>query len=315
MITTLTPSPSIDLDYSLDSLQLGGVNRARAFSFHAGGKGVNVSRVLTMMKVNNLAIVPMAKANGDFFIGAAESEKLKLEILPIGSPLRLNVSLVHEGLTTKVNAESAPWTDAEAKKVAGRFKFRARRSEFSVIGGSLPAGLDPEWIAMLVADNANRTKVVVDCSGDVLRAAVAAKPFLIKPNQEEAAQLIGSNIVTLGDAIDACFELYSLGAKNILLSLGERGSIFYNGQMLYRAKAENIVATNTVGAGDSLLAGFIGKFKAGPVKALASGVAWSTAAITSRGTGITNPPTSFSTELISEIKPKEASLREEQLQN
>jgi 1-phosphofructokinase family hexose kinase len=315
MITTLTPSPSIDLDYSLNSLQLGGVNRARAFSFHAGGKGVNVSRVLTLMKVNNVAMVPMAKANGDFFISAAEAEKLKLEIMPIGSPLRLNVSLVHEGLTTKVNAESSPWTDAEAKKIAGRFKMRVRRSEFGVIGGSLPAGLDPEWIAKLVADNSNRTKVVVDCSGDVLKAAIAAKPFLIKPNQDEAAQLIGSAIVTLGDAIDACFELHALGAKNILLSLGEHGSIFYNGQMLYRAKAQNIVATNTVGAGDSLLAGFIGKFKAGPVKALASGVAWSTAAITSRGTGITNPPTIFPTELISEIDPKEASLREEQLQN
>ena len=315
MITTLTPSPSIDLDYSLNSLQLGGVNRSREFSFHAGGKGVNVSRVLTLMKVNNVAMVPMAKANGDFFISAAEAEKLKLEILPIGSPLRLNVSLVHEGLTTKINAESAPWTTAEAKKVASRFKLRAIRSEFGVIGGSLPSGLDPEWIAKLVADSASRTKVVVDCSGDVLKAAISAKPFLIKPNQEEAAQLIGSAIVTLGDAIDACLELNALGAKNILLSLGENGSIFYNGQMLYRAKAENIVATNTVGAGDSLLAGFIGKYKAGPVKALASAVAWSTAAITSRGTGITNPPTSLPVELISEINPKEASLREEQLQN
>mgnify|MGYP003347424114 CR=1 FL=1 len=122
MITTLTPSPSIDLDYQLAALHQGGVNRAREFALHAGGKGVNVSRVLTMMKVNNVAMVPMAKANGDFFLNAAEAEKLKLEILPIGSPLRLNVSLVHEGLTTKINAESSPWTESESKKIAGRFK-------------------------------------------------------------------------------------------------------------------------------------------------------------------------------------------------
>lgn len=315
MITTLTPSPSIDFDYELDHLKLGGVNRAIGFGLHAGGKGVNVSRVLTMMKVNNLAMVPMSKENGDFFLNAAESENLRLEILPIGSPLRFNVSLVHEGLTTKVNAEASPWTSGEAKKIAGRFKVRARRSEFGVIGGSLPADLDPAWLAKLVADNVNRTKVVVDCSGEVLRAAVAAKPFLIKPNQEEAENLVGSSIATMADAVQACFEMVSMGAQNVLLSLGEQGSIFYNGETLYRARAEKIIATNTVGAGDSLLAGFIGRYKSGPIKALATGVAWSAAAIKSRGTGIANAPTSISTDLISHINPKEASLGQELLHN
>jgi 1-phosphofructokinase family hexose kinase len=313
MITTLTPSPSIDFDYGLSTLKPGAVNRAVSFGLHAGGKGVNVSRVLTLMKVNNIALVPMAKVNGDFFLNAAESENLRLEILPIGSSLRFNVSLVHEGLTTKVNAESSPWTSAEAKRIAGRFKLRARRSELAVIGGSLPAGLDPEWLAKLVSDNVNRTKVVVDCSGEVLRAAVAAKPFLIKPNQEEAENLVGSSIATMADAVQACFEMVGMGAQNVLLSLGEQGSIFYNGETLYRARAEKIIATNTVGAGDSLLAGFIGRYKAGPIKALATGVAWSAAAIKSRGTGITNPPTSISTDLISHINPKEASLGQELL--
>ena len=308
MITTLTPSPSIDLDYELPHLKLGGVNRALGFGLHAGGKGVNVSRVLTLMKVNNVALVPMAKVNGDFFLNAAESENLRLEILPIGSPLRFNVSLVHEGLTTKVNSESSSWTSAEAKKIAGRFKLRARRSEFAVIGGSLPAGLDPAWLAKLVYDNVNRTKVVVDCSGEVLRAAVAAKPFLIKPNQEEAENLIGSAISTMADAVTACFEMAAMGAQNVLLSLGEKGSLFWNGESLFRANAEKIDATNTVGAGDALLAGFIGSFKGGPIKALATGSAWSAAAIKSRGTGITSALDKISLELISQINPKEASL-------
>ena len=308
MITTLTPSPSIDLDYELPHLKLGGVNRALGFGLHAGGKGVNVSRVLTLMKVNNVALVPMAKVNGDFFLNAAESENLRLEILPIGSPLRFNVSLVHEGLTTKVNSESSSWTSAEAKKIAGRFKLRARRSEFAVIGGSLPAGLDPAWLAKLVSDNVNRTKVVVDCSGEVLRAAVAAKPFLIKPNQEEAENLIGSAISTMADAVTACFEMAAMGAQNVLLSLGEKGSLFWNGESLFRANAEKIDATNTVGAGDALLAGFIGSFKGGPIKALATGSAWSAAAIKSRATGITSALNEISLELISQINPKEASL-------
>jgi 1-phosphofructokinase family hexose kinase len=313
MITTLTPSPSIDLDYHLNGLHQGGVNRAQDFALHAGGKGVNVSRVLSLMKVNNVALVPLAKGNGDLFLSAAEAEKLKLEILPIASDLRINVSIVHEGLTTKINAESAPWTEAEAKKIASRFKFRSRRSEFAVIGGSIPAQLDPNWIALLVSENAHRTKVVVDCSGEVLKAAVQAKPFLIKPNQEEAENLMGGAIITMADAVDACYAMHALGAKNVLLSLGERGSLFFDGEMIYRARAQQLVATNTVGAGDALLAGFIGRYKSGPIKALASGVAWSGAAITSRGTGISQPPTNIPVELISQINPKEASLREEEL--
>ena len=314
MITTLTPSPSIDLDYSLETLQRGGVNRAFGFGLHAGGKGVNVARVLTLMKVNNIAMVPMAKENSDLFLKSAELEKLKLEILPINSPVRLNVSLVHEGLTTKINAESAAWSTSEAKKIAGRFKVRSRRSEFAVIGGSLPAGLDSNWLVQLISENNHRTKIVVDCSGDVLKAAVSAKPFLIKPNQEEAESLVGFSILTMGDAVRACFAMREMGPRNILLSLGEQGSLFFNGEEIYRARAEKIEAKNTVGAGDALLAGFIGKFKSGPVKALAHGVAWSASAIKSRGTGIATPPTSFPTELISTINYKEASLDEDQLQ-
>jgi fructose-1-phosphate kinase PfkB-like protein len=105
----------------------------------------------------------------------------------------------------------------------------------------------------------------------------------------------------------------AMGAKRVLLSLGERGSLYFDGDMVYRAQAMKIVATNTVGAGDALLAGFIGRFKAGPVKALASAVAWSSAAITSRGSGISQPAQLYPVELISEINPKEASLREEVL--
>jgi fructose-1-phosphate kinase PfkB-like protein len=91
--------------------------------------------------------------------------------------------------------------------------------------------------------------------------------------------------------------------------------LYYNGETIFRARAEKIAATNTVGAGDSLLAGFIGTYKAGPVKALATGVAWSAAAIKSRGTGITISPSIISSDLISHINPKEASLEEELLNN
>lgn len=315
MITTLTPSPSIDLDYYLANLNKGEVNRAEVFASHAGGKGVNVSRVLTYMNVRNVAIVPMAKTNRDFFLGAAESENINLEIVHVNSPLRFNVSLVHEGLTTKVNAESASWSVLEARKVAKKFRTRARRSEFSVIGGSLPSGLSSDWIFQLVSENAHRTKVVVDCSGEALLTAIAAKPFLIKPNKDEAEQIIGYPISSMADAIEACNILRNKGANNVLLSLGNQGSLFFNGKEYFRAESRKINATNTVGAGDSLLAGFLGKYKSGPLIALASGTAWSESAINARSSGVTIPPVKLHYELIKEIDPQLASLRVESFNN
>lgn len=315
MITTLTPSPSIDFDYEVGALKIGGVNRAHEFNFHAGGKGLNVARVLTLMKVNAVAIVPMAKSQSNLFINSAESENIKLDIISIESQLRFNISLLHDGLTTKINAASAPWSDAEAQKVANRFKTRARRSQFAVIGGSLPAGLKTDWLPRVVAENVHRTKVVVDSSGETLRSAIASKPFLIKPNEDEASEIIGSMITTLSEALQACRELHFLGAQNVLLSLGDKGCLFFNGKDFWRARSNKFVAVNTVGAGDALLAGFIGRYKSGVETALATGVAWAEAAIKSRGTSISLPPSAISTDVVSRLTANRLDSFEDELTN
>ena len=282
MIVTLTPSPSLDLEYEISELTPGALHRANYSSIRAGGKGVNVSRVLTQMGVDTTAIVPIDTSSSETFISSAEKDEINLEIVPVEGALRFNTTLLHEGKTTKINGAARPWSTKESKRVAEAFLSYAKRSDFAVIGGTLPPSTAPGWIAELVAEAGSKTRVVVDSSGATLREAIAAKPFLIKPNKDEAEELLGIQILDVIDGAEAAREMLALGAKTVLLSLGSLGSIFADKDLMLFAKPAELKVQNTVGAGDALLAGFIGAFDSGRQLALASATAWAEATITNQ---------------------------------
>ena len=286
MILTLTPSPSLDLNYELPHLDLGNLNRTAKGTFVAGGKGLNVSRILSKMKVSTKAIVPIRRDQVELFLNSTHMSGRSVEVVNVAGSIRFNVSILHDGETTKINAETPGWSEKESTEIIQVFKTKSRRSSFSVIGGALPAGTPTEWLRQLVLDTRNRTRVVVDCSGDALRAAVRAKPFLIKPNLHEAEELLEFSIDTPVEIRKACESIIKMGVSNVLLSLGAKGSVFYDGQTFWQGSPKKIDVVNTVGAGDALLAGFLGAYKTSPSMALANGMAWSEAAIISQGTDV-----------------------------
>jgi len=282
MIITLTPSPSVDLHYELNDFSLGEVNRANQLTVQAGGKGFNVSKILSSMGEKTTAIIPINQREKTFFITEAKVYGIKLDFLAVESPIRYNATLLSEGNTTKINAESGPWSESEENEISTRFKSRSRFSSFSVIGGSLPLGIPVEWIGKLVSASRKRTKIVVDVSGEVLAHAITAGPFLVKPNLREVEEILGRKLSTESEYQEACRELFSRGAKNVLLSLGEDGSLYFDGNNFWRVAGKKVEVVNTVGAGDALLAGFIGSYKHGISHALSVGTAWSEAVISSR---------------------------------
>jgi len=282
MITTLTPSPSLDTEYEIPLLQAGELHRASYFGMRAGGKGVNVARVLTRMGLEARAIVPLEPTSSEGFIASAERDSIELEFVEVEGPLRINTTLLHEGKTTKINAAAQPWSPKEAKRIAETFLSLAKKSEFAVIGGTLPPATPAGWITDLVAEASKRCRIVVDSSGVNLREAIAARPYLIKPNKEEAQELLGRSILDVVDAADAAHEMIALGAESVLLSLGNLGSIYAASSTTLLAKPAQLQVQSTVGAGDALLAGFIGTLDEGPEKALAAATAWAEATITNQ---------------------------------
>lgn len=285
MILTLTPSPSLDLNYELSDFRVGEVNRTIASSFVAGGKGVNVSRILVKMGISTKAIVPLRKDQNAFYINASGLDKKYFDVVDVSGSMRFNLALLHRGETTKINAENLTWTPAEIRTISKLFHGRTRRSSFGVIGGALPSGISPEWLKAVVAENRTRTKIVIDCSGVALSAAISARPFLAKPNVKEAEDLLGRRINSAPEIKLACQDIVAMGAESVLLSLGRGGAVYFDGKEFWQGYARPITAMNTVGAGDALLAGFIGGYKKSIEFAMASALAWSEAAILSYDTG------------------------------
>lgn len=283
MITTLTPSPSLDLEYQLPRLQIGAVNRVTYFGQRAGGKGVNVSRVLVRMGVATNALVPLNEMDSGTFLASAAIDKIPIKPIEIESGVRFNLTLLHDFKTTKINAATKPWSKKELSRISDSFHAQAKKSEFAVIGGSLPESTPTIWLADLVRENRKRTRIVVDSSGPALRDVLQASPFMIKPNRDEAEEILNFPIRNLADAQLAAQELRNLGPETVLLSLGSAGSIYCSSDSLIHVKPAELNVQSTVGAGDALLAGFIGSFSKGLEFALACGTAWAEATISNLG--------------------------------
>ncbi len=284
MITTLTPSPSLDLEYQLTNLKFGVVNRAGYFKQKAGGKGVNVSRVLVRMGVDTSALVPLNVSESKTFLASAALDNIPIKTIEIEAGVRFNVTLLHDQVTTKVNSTTRVWSQKEAQRISETFRIQAKKSDFAVIGGSLPESTPTQWLADLVRDNRDRTRIVIDASGIALKEILSASPYLIKPNREEAEEILSFPIRDVADAKLAAQELRMLGPKTILLSLGSEGSIYCSSESLVHVRPAELNVKSTVGAGDALLAGFLGSYNKGRDLALACGTAWAEATISNNET-------------------------------
>jgi 1-phosphofructokinase len=283
MISTVTPNPSFDLTYRVGGLAHGAVQRAEGVSVEAGGKGVNVSRNLTRNGVASRAIVPVGWAERERFLSLLSG--FEVIRVPISEDVRMNLSLVEpDGVVTKINAPGPTLSKEEMELLTKETASAARDAEWLAVCGSLPTGTDPKLYADLVgvAREAG-CRVAADTSGEPLRAAIEAGPDLVKPNHEELAELVGRKLETFGDVLDAAKEVRAAGVANVLVSLGPDGAMLVGEEGAFHAETPPFTVKSTVGAGDSLLSGFLSGGGFGE-ESLVEAVAWGAAATKLPGT-------------------------------
>ena len=292
MIVTFTANPSVDRTAEVAELMRGAVIRAHQIRVDAGGKGINVTRALAANGYPSIAVLPSGGAEGAQLRALLEAERLSVMAVPVAGAIRANVAIVEpDGTTTKINEPGPELSAAELEALTATLLQTAAggKADWVVLSGSLPPGVDPELYAELTRRLRRQgVKVALDTAGPLLRAAVAGGPDLIKPNDRELEQASGIVVSTPADVLEAAAELRRAGARDVLASLGADGAVLVDQTGAWHGCAPVAVPRSTVGAGDSMLAGFLAGGGRGPA-ALAEGVAWAAAAVSLPGSRMPTP--------------------------
>lgn len=258
MIYTVTVNPSLDYAMEVDKLILGRTNRSKNEQISFGGKGINVSAILTALGVDNIALGFVAGFTGEALERAVCQSGIRCDFIRLREGMtRINVKL--KGQTeTEINA-SGPSIYPEALEVFLSKLDRLGEGDTLVLAGSLPPSLPRDLYRQILARLSSRgIRFVVDATGEMLLSTLPYRPFLIKPNRHELEEIVGSPLSDDCAIAHAARTLQAKGAQNVLVSLGGDGAILLDEfGMIHRAYAVGGPAVNTVGAGDSMVAGFL----------------------------------------------------------
>lgn len=258
MIYTLTLNPALDYTVFAEGLTVGAVNRAGGFSISYGGKGINVSAMLKNLNVSSVALGFIAGFTGNELEKLLLNEGINFDFIKLKSGItRINVK-IREKSETDINVQG-PCASPDELNLLYKKVNKLERGDWLVLSGSIPSGMPSDIYARLSEFAEKRgARVIIDAAGRALTDSLYTKPFLIKPNREELGDIFSKEISGISDAFFYAEKLKAEGAQNVMITLGGEGSalICENGERLYCSAADGAVL-NTVGAGDSAVAGFI----------------------------------------------------------
>lgn len=259
MILTVTLNPAVDISYTLEQLSLDTVNRVDVVSKSAGGKGLNVARVLNQLGADVAATGFLGGSLGGFIRTELNAMGIQDLFVPIKDETRNCIGIIHEGKQTEILESGPELEEDEAALFLEKFADFSKQATLLTLSGSLPKGLPTDFYQHLVRlANSMSVPVLLDTNGALLTSIIASehKPYLIKPNAEELADLLGLPSVTEVEIIEALQSSLFKGIEWIVVTLGADGAIVKNGKIIFRATTPNIHVVNAVGSGDSVIAGF-----------------------------------------------------------
>ncbi|MUT69680.1 1-phosphofructokinase [Stutzerimonas frequens] len=290
-ILTVTLNPALDLTVQLPALRLGEVNRSDNLQVHAAGKGLNVAQVLADLGHQLTVTGFLGEANAQPFEQLFAARGFADEFVRAAGETRSNIKLAEAGgRITDINGPGLEVGAAQRDELLARLERLVPRHELVVVAGSLPRGVDSHWfVEMLNTLKALGARVALDTSGAALREGLAAKHWLIKPNEEELAEARG---LDPADARALADEARRLNARieHVVMSQGAAGVSWFSPAAAWHAQPPKVRVVSTVGAGDSLLAGMLHGLLAGwpAERTLAHATAIAAQAVGQIGFGITD---------------------------
>ena len=258
MIYTITFNPALDYIVSVDDFKTGLTNRTNTELILAGGKGINVSIVLQNLGQENTALGFIAGFTGEEIRRRLELRGCRTEFITLSEGFsRINVKLINiEG--TEINGRGPDIDKESMNKFMARLN-RLKEGDVLILAGSIPSSVPASIYQDICRQLADRgITIIVDAAGKLLLNVLEQKPFLIKPNIHELGEMFGVSLKMVKDVIPYAKQLQERGARNVLVSMAGKGAVFAaeNGQV-YAAPAPEGMLVNSVGAGDSMVAGFL----------------------------------------------------------
>lgn len=260
MIYTITLNPALDYIIAIKKLQLNEINTTQDEHILPGGKGINVSIILKRLEVDSIALGFISGFTGEEIKRLVEAEKIKTDFINLKSGnSRINVKILEEEKETAINSKGPVVNNKSIKELYQKLDI-LEKDDILVLSGSTPKGIDESIYEKICEKIKEKNiKIVVDSTKGLLLSTLKYKPFLIKPNHHELGEIFNTEITNKDEALEYAKILQQQGARNVLVSMGGKGSVLLdeNRETYKKDVIKNKNVINTVGAGDSMVAGFL----------------------------------------------------------
>lgn len=256
MVVTVSLNPAVDKTCRLKAMEPGAVNRLISAESVAGGKAVNVTKVLRQFHIPVAAVGFLGGSGGTLIGEAVEKLGAECHFTKIAGETRTNTNVLDEnGVVTELLEPGPMISDKELANFLKQFTGCLENCELVVLSGSLPEGVPVDIYAKLIqlCHMAGR-KVILDSSGEALRQGIQAGPYMVKPNRKELEYLAGRPFKSREEIITAARELFAFGVSRVVVSLGSEGLLWVEKEDVYFREAKQVQTVNTVGCGDTVVA-------------------------------------------------------------
>ena len=256
MIYTVTFNPSIDYVMFVDDFKIDGLNRAQDTNKFAGGKGINVSRVLKTLGVDSTALGFAGGFPGDFIAQTLKDSDIHTNFVQVEEDTRINVKL-KTGQETEVNAQGPNVTEAQFQSLLNQIKETSDKDTV-IVAGSVPKSIPSDAYAQIAKiTKQTGAQLVVDAEKDLVETVLEYQPLFIKPNKDELEVMFNTSVKSDEDVIKYAKQILDKGAQSVIVSLGGDGAIYVDRQQSIKAVNPKGKVINTVGSGDSTVAGMV----------------------------------------------------------
>ena len=266
MIGTVTLNPSLDKTITVDHLVLDEANRWTSLRRDAGGKGINVSRVLYELKCDTIAYGFNGGLDGEVLERLLKKQGVPFDFTDIDREIRSNLIITNMETRrqTRIDAPGPRIAKKELKNLIEKLHSIQPKPDFIVFAGSVPPGVPKTVYHRLISmAKQNGIKTVLDCDGEWLEEGIKAVPSIIKPNVHEAEQLLGAKLTGEASIVKAVEQLLSRGIEIVIVSRGKEGLIISDGTEMLKVTSPPVEVSSTVGSGDSAIAGLLLKLSKG----------------------------------------------------